>query len=165
LLLPLGWTVLEPAGFWTMAVLVIVLVPALAASVVETIRKPSEVVLQPHLADVLRATARCLAQAVFTLACLPFEACVSLDAIGRTAVRMLITRRRLLEWTPSNHPSSNGDASLSATLRSMWIGPFLSVAAAAYLFHERPDALGAAAPILLLWLASPLLTWWLNRPL
>src|SRR6185295_10727413 len=165
LLLLLGWTVLEPAGFWTMAVLVIVLVPALAASVVETIRKPSEVVLRQHLADVLRATARRLAQAVFTLACLPFEACVSLDAIGRTAVRMLITRRRLLQWTPSNHPSSNGDPRLSAALGSMWLGPFLSLGMASYLFYERPGALPAAAPILLLWFASPLLAWWLNRPL
>src|SRR5204863_7268248 len=100
-----------------------VLVPALAASLVETIRKPSEVILRQHFGDVLRATGRRLAQAVFTLACLPFEACVSLDAIGRTAVRMLVTRRRLLQWTPSNHPSANGDPRFSAALRSMWVGP------------------------------------------
>src|SRR5258706_9222781 len=82
LLLLLGWTVLQPASFWTLAVLIIALVPALAASMVETIRNPAEVVLRQHLADVLRAAGRRLAQAVFTLACLPFQACVSLHAIG-----------------------------------------------------------------------------------
>jgi cyclic beta-1,2-glucan synthetase len=164
LLLLLGWTVLQPAVFWTLAVVAIMLAPALVASLVDTLRKPSDAVLRLHVADVLRATGRRLAQTVFALACLPYEACVSLDAIGRTAVRMLITRRHLLEWTPSNHPSANGDPRLGATLRAMWLGPFLSVAMVIYLLHERPGALVVAAPILLLWLASPLLAWWLSRP-
>ena len=43
-----------------------------------------------------RTPARHLAQAAFTLACLPYEAFFSLDAIARTAVRMLVTRTRLL---------------------------------------------------------------------
>ena len=39
---------------------------------------------------------------LFTLACLPYEAFFSLDAIVRTIWRMLVTRTRLLEWSPSS---------------------------------------------------------------
>ncbi|MEK6243979.1 MAG: glucoamylase family protein [Pseudomonadota bacterium] len=168
-LLLLGWTLLWPAWFWTLAVLTVMLVPALSASMVELFRKPDDAVLRQHLADVLRSAGGRLAQAAFTLACLPFEACCSLDAILRTTVRMLITRRRLLEWTPSQldsgQPDGNNSTGLLASLRTMWIAPFLSIATTLYLLHSRPGALAVAAPILLLWLASPLLAWWLSLPL
>jgi cellobiose phosphorylase len=168
-LLLLGWTILSPAWFWTLAVLAVMLVPALSASMVELFRKPAGPVLRQHLAGVLRSGAGRFAQAAFALACLPFEACFSLDAILRTVVRMLITRRRLLEWTPSQFDSGQLDGNIGtgllATFRWMWLAPFLSIATTLYLLHSRPEALAAAAPILLLWLVSPLLVWWLSRPL
>ena len=43
-----------------------------------------------------------IAQAVLSLAFLPYEAFFCLDAIVRTIGRMLITRRRLLEWNTSS---------------------------------------------------------------
>ena len=173
-LLLLGWTLLSPAWFWTLAVLAVMLVPVLSASMVELFRNPDDAIPRPHRAGVLRSAAGRLAQTAFALACLPFEAYISLHAILDTAVRMLITRRGLLEWTPSEvdsgppggssgQPGSNG--SLLASLRWMWIAPFVSIATTLYLLHARPEALAVAAPILLLWLASPLLAWWLSRPL
>jgi cellobiose phosphorylase len=164
-LLLLGWTFLSPAWLWSAAVLAIMLVPAASASIVELLRKPDDAVLRQHLSGTLHAAGRRLAQAGFALACLPFEACVSMDAILRTAIRMLVTRRRRLEWTPSDQLDAGSGANLADSLRLMWIAPFLSVATALYLLHSRPAALLAAAPMLLLWLASPLLAWWLSSPL
>jgi cellobiose phosphorylase len=164
-LLLLGWTLLSPAWFWTVAILAVMLVPALSASIVELFRKPDDAVLRQHLARVLQSTGERLAQAAFALACLPFEACFSLDAILRSAVRVLITRRRLLEWTASSELDGDSSTGLLAACRLMWIAPFLSIATTLYLLHSRTGALAAAAPILLLWLASPLLAWWLSRPL
>jgi cellobiose phosphorylase len=166
-LLLLGWTLLSPAWFWTLAVLVMMLVPALSASIAELFRKPDDAVLRQHLFHVLQSTGARLAHAVFALACLPFEACVSLDAALRSVVRVLITRRRLLEWTASGEADGNGNGSagLLDTFRWMWIAPSLAIATMVYLLSERPGAAAAAAPILLLWLTSPLLAWWLSRPL
>ncbi len=163
LLLLLGWSVLPQAGFWTLAALATMLVPAASATMVELLRKPGDAVLRQHLAGVLHSAGRRLAQAAFALACLPFEACVSLDAILRTAVRMLITHRRLLEWTPSNRLDAS--TGLAASFRLMWTAPTIAIAVALYLPHARPGTLAAAAPVLLLWLASPLFAWWLSRPL
>jgi cyclic beta-1,2-glucan synthetase len=168
-LLLLGWGLLPPAGFWTLAVLAALLAPGLIAACVELLRKPRDTVLRQHLAGVLRSAGTRLAQGAFTLACLPYETYLSLDAILRTLVSTLITRRRLLQWTPSQFesaaPAARGGADLLASLRSMWVAPFLSAATALALLQTQSAALAAAAPLLLLWTASPLLAWWLGRPL
>ncbi len=169
MLLLLGWTLLSPAWVWTLAVLAVLLVPVLSASLTDLFRKPDDTLLRQHLGGVVRSTRGRLAQTAFALACLPFEACFSLDAILRTVVRMLITHRRLLEWTPSqpggDRDELDSDYGPRACLRSMWVAPFLSIVIALFLLHANPGALAVAGPILLLWLASPLLAWWLSRPL
>ena len=71
------------------------------------------------------------AQAALTLAFLPYEATVNLDAIARTAWRMLVTHRRLLEWNPSaadepdrRRVDDSADRSeLATSVKSMWIAP------------------------------------------
>jgi cyclic beta-1,2-glucan synthetase len=102
LLLLLGWTLLPSPWFWTVAVLGIIVIPSLIASTLNVLRKPADVPLAQHLAAAGRSTGQSLAQAAFTLACLPYEAFFSLDAIARTLWRLLVTRRRLLEWNPSS---------------------------------------------------------------
>jgi len=84
LLLLLGWTVLSPAWFWTAAVVGILLLPPLGAELADLLDKPVEVVLRQHLVAVERSAAQHFAQALFALACLPYEAFFCLDAIVRT---------------------------------------------------------------------------------
>ena len=167
-LLLLGWTQLSPAWFWTLVVIGIMLIPALITSVVDLFRKPREVLPGQHLAATLRSAGGHFAQTAFTLACLPYEACFSLDAIVRTYWRMLFTRKRLLEWTPSSGSRSadrSDRTSLVASYQSMWTAPAISIAAAIYLLAWAPATLAVAGPILLLWSASPGIAWWISRPL
>jgi cyclic beta-1,2-glucan glucanotransferase len=165
LLLLLGWTALSPTWFWTSAVIGIILVPPVLASVLETLRKPGDVFWNQHLTAAGHAAGRRFAQTVFALAFLPYEAFFSLAAIARTAGRMLVTHKRLLEWNPSNEAERNRGADLLSTLRSMWIAPVIAVGAAIYLMFLQPAALAVAGPILFLWLASPVGAWWISRPL
>ncbi len=74
LLLLLGWAVLASPWFWTLAVIGTLLIPPLIASVVELFHKPREVLLSQHLGAALDTATQRLAQAAFTLACLPYEA-------------------------------------------------------------------------------------------
>ena len=131
LLLLLGWTVLPSAWFWTLSVLGIMLAPSLIISIMDLLQKPDDVLLGQHLTAAVRSTRRHFAQAAFTLVCLPYEAFFTLDAIVRSTGRMLVTRKRLLEWNPHsgqdrNH-STAGD--LAAVYRTMWIAPVLAIAA------------------------------------
>ncbi|HET9650896.1 MAG TPA: cyclic beta 1-2 glucan synthetase, partial [Usitatibacter sp.] len=163
-----GWTLLAAPWLWTSSLLAFFFVPAVLAGFARLLRKPAEAPLRRHMATAMRAFASDLAGTTFALACLPFEASYSAGAIGRTLVRMLVTRKRLLEWTTSSalegaRTKREGGA-FAASWRSMWVGPAIAVAAATCLALGRPGSLAAAAPVLVLWFASPVLAWWLDRP-
>ncbi len=169
LLLLLGWTVLPDAWLWTSIAIGIMLVPSLCGLIVELMRRPDEVLLRQHLAAVAHSASRHLTQVAFELACLPYEAFYSLDAIARTAWRMLIARRGLLEWNPSGAtdgaPAGGGRGDFAASCRSMWVAPAIAAAAAIRLAAANPTARAVAGPILLLWLAAPAIAWWFSQPL
>ena len=169
LLLILGWTLSFRPQVWTLAVIGIILIPSLGASILALFRKPDDVLSTQHFAMVLQSAGRQLAQAALTLTCLPYETWFSLDAIVRTNWRILISRKRLLEWSPSHELNRRHDrdeqAGFLAAHRSMWIAPMIAIAASALLALANPAAMVVAAPVLLLWLFSPAITWWISRPL
>ena len=165
LLLLLGWTVLPSAWFWTLAVIGIILIPSLIASALNVLQKPGDVTLGQHLAAAVRSARRHFVQAAFTLVCLPYEAFFSLDAMVRTAWRMLITHKRLLQWNPSGDSDRNSRTDLVGSCRTMWIAPVIATAAVITLAASKPAALAVAGPILGLWFASPAIAWWISRPL
>jgi cyclic beta-1,2-glucan synthetase len=164
LLLLLGWTVLPSAWFWTLAVIGIILIPSLIASALNLLQKPLDVTPGQHLADGLRLARQHLAQDAFTLVCLPYEALFSLDAILRTAWRMMITHKQLLQWNPSDELDRNSRTDLIGSCRSMWSGPVTAAAAVITLALSKPAVLAVAGPILGLWFASPAIAWWISRP-
>jgi cellobiose phosphorylase len=158
LLLVVAWAALEPALSWTLFVIAILVVPGALVFAAEVARKPREMALAQHLFACARAAALHAAHAVSTLAFLPYEAVVSLDAIARTAWRMIVTRRRLLDWT-----TSAAEGATSA--RSMAIAPVIALGCAIGLAFTAPAALVPAAVILLSWFLSPAIAAWLGRPL
>jgi cellobiose phosphorylase len=164
LLLLVAWGALSPL-WWTVSVVGFVLVPSLVASAQGMLRRPEDVLAGQHVATTARSTARHFTQAVLAVACLPYEAFLSLDAIARTAVRMLVTHRRLLEWNPSGDIDRPSRTSLAAACRRMWIAPALAAASAIALSLGRPAALAVAGPILGLWFAAPVVAWWISRTL
>ncbi|MGA8006137.1 MAG: cyclic beta 1-2 glucan synthetase, partial [Burkholderiales bacterium] len=169
LLLLLGWTVLTPSWLWTLSVIAVMLIPSLCAAILEGLRKSDEVLLRQHFAATARSASRQFTQVAFALACLPYEVFYSLDAIARTAWRMLVVHRSLLEWNPSaatdREPARRGRSDLAASFRSMWVAPGIAVATAIHLAAANPGGLAVAGPILLLWLAAPAIAWWISSPL
>jgi len=165
LLLLLGWMVLPSAWLWTLSVLGVIVVPALLASILDLLRKPGDTLWAQHLSEVARSTQRRFAQAAFAVVCLPYEAAFSLDAIVRTAARMLVTHKRLLEWNPSVGPYRRNRSDLMAAWCSMWVAPVIAAATGTCLGLFRPAALAVAGPVLALWFLSPIIAWWISRPL
>ncbi|MBE0623257.1 MAG: cyclic beta 1-2 glucan synthetase [Burkholderiales bacterium] len=165
LLFVLGWTVLPLARYWTIAVAGVFLLLPLLATVVDLLRKPENMPPGQHIAMALVAARGRFLQAALALAFLPHEAYYSLGAVLRTNWRILVSHRRLLEWMPSGRWNRENASGFLACCQSMWIAPLISVAAAAHLAASAPAMLGAAGPILLLWLASPVIAWWISLPL
>ena len=172
LLLLFGWIVLPHAWVWTLVVLGVLVLPAASAFALQWLRRPDEVLPDQHLAATASIGGRNAAQIALTLAFLPFEATVNLDAIARTCWRMLVTRRLLLEWNPSaledpdrRSGSVRSRAGPVASVTSMWIVPVIATGIGLLLAATGSVALVAAAPILLLWFVSPGIAWWVSRPL
>jgi len=163
LLFVLGWALVSPAWLWTLAVLGIALIPALLTSILNGLQKAGDVRWRQHLAAALHSAGRQLTQALFTIACLPYEAFVGLDAMVRSLWRMQVSHRRLLEWTASG--DTHHRRGFFGFYRQMWVAPLLAVVTALGLAAVNPAALTAAGPLLLLWFASPAVAWWISRPL
>lgn len=164
ILLLMGWTVSSSPWFWTWVVIGIIFLPPLIISVLDAFHKSKDVSLEQHLKTVTHSTDWRFAQRAFTLACLPYEVFFSLDAIVRTAVRMFITHKGLLEWSLSTDKVGRR-TDLIGSFRLMWIAPVTATLVFIYLAVSDPLVLGVAGPILLLWVASPAIAWWISRPL
>lgn len=165
LLLLLGWTVLSTPWLWTLAAIGALLIAPLVASLLDLFKKPEDMSLNQHLAATVRSVGRDFALGAFTIACLPYEAYFSLDAIIRTAWRMGVTHKRLLEWNPASDSDCHHRTDLARYCRMMWIAPVIATVTTIYLALSRPDAIVVAGLILCLWFFSPAIVWWLSKPL
>ncbi len=165
LLLVLGWTVLPgPPWLWTAAALAAVAWPLLMQLASIPFRMARSLVGGVKANPVPSGLGNTAAQVSLSAAFLADGACRLVDAIGRTLVRLFVTRRRLLEWETSAAVEQRLGNGLTACLRTMWFSPALAVVLTAALAFLRPVALAAAAPFLIAWLVAPLLAYWVSRP-
>jgi len=160
-LLAIGWLG-GAAWFASLAVLAIATLPGIVGALGALSRAPADQPRGDHVRDVVGNFGQQLARDAFLLACLPYDALRSIDAVGRAMLRVVITRRKLLEWRTASDAQRTTRVGLLRSLGSMWIGPALAAAAAVVL--ERAE-LVAAAPVLALWAVSPVWSWWSSEPI
>jgi cellobiose phosphorylase len=158
-----GWLCVPQAFSWTVAILALVLIQPLLASLLELFQKPHDASLDQHLVAATRSSMQHFTRAALGVIWLPHEAFYSLDAVLRTLWRMLVSRRRLLQWNPSREVERTSTNHLRGLYRLMWMGPLLGALTAVWLL-SRPSSLAVASPFLLLWLLSPAVAWWISKP-
>ena len=97
LLLLVGSWLLFPdqASPGVLLLLGILTLPSVLAAAVGIVQKPSELPWVLHLRGQLASCARQAGLLLLTLAFLPYDAFISADAIGRTLLRLLVTRKRI----------------------------------------------------------------------
>ncbi len=132
---------------------------------IEFIRKSKERDWRTHLTLTSKSAGRPLMLSLLTLVFLPYDTMICLDAILRSGVRMLFTRRGLLLWQLPSYAIRNARLTRADFFKEMWIGPGLATVLAVILWQTRPTELFFWAPFLLLWLVSPVVGWWFSRPL
>jgi cyclic beta-1,2-glucan synthetase len=164
-LLALGWTILPGApAIWTTLALLVLAFPAY----IQVGRSIGSHVAGVPLADHFRAERdnilTSLRQAAFSVIVLAHQAVVMLDAIGRALARMLVTRRRLLEWVTADR-AENHVKSLWTVYRRLWHAPVLAIVVAVLVTMAAGDRLLLASPILILWALSPGIAFLTGQPL
>ena len=167
-LVPIALLVLLIASWWipgaalrgTAAVLAILLLPGLMAAAAELARRPREIAPGRHLGEIARTLGRQVVRELFGLVCLPYEAYVSASAIARTLVRLLVTKRRLLEWRTARD-AQRARSALAGTYAAMWIAPGMALAVVLAL-AAGGRGLWPAVGIAPLWALAPGLAWWMS---
>jgi cyclic beta-1,2-glucan synthetase len=165
LLLISGWTILSSSWFWTLVVLGIVLIPSLFISVVSIFHKPEDIILRQHLKATGQLVVLQLYQVAFTLTSLPYEAYYSTVAILRTCWRLLISKKRLLEWNSAMRNEHQSNSKLIDSFRTICISPIVASISATCLFILFPITLVMVWPIIGLWFVFPVIAWWISIPL
>ncbi|NYF80287.1 glucoamylase family protein [Granulicella arctica] len=164
LLLVFGWFFL-PGGalYWTIAVLVLLLLPSLVQfgfNIGRALLKLSFGTAHDGVSTLWGS----LGFSLINLAFLPHQMLLSIDAIARSTVRRFVSGKRLLEWeTAAQAESGKTRSSLDLYLQ---LSPVVAalIAGGLYLAHRHSvlRTLVPAAPVLLVWAIAPLLVRWLD---
>ena len=168
-LLIAGWTVLPgPRWFWTLTVMGVAasqLLPVLARLLVGPGRAQSTPVF---LGNLRRDIATALAQVGLTVTFLAFHAFDTAHAIAVTLVRLVVTKRKMLEWETAATTAARAAGVVGQGLRrfvvEMAASPIIAAAIAFVLAAREPGALPVAAPFLLLWTIAPVMAYRLSVP-
>ena len=154
-----AWRWLPEPWLWTGAVLAVIFVAPLVSAVHDLLRRPEDTLWSQHLRAALRRSGLQFSHAILMLVFLPYEAWFSLDAILRSAWRMLVSHKHLLEWQASALSRTAG------VWRTMWCSPALALFVGGALLGWRPASLAPAALFLLAWLVAPAVAQWISRPI
>ena len=100
------------------------------------------------------------------LAFLPHESVLTIDAIGRTLVRLLIRRRKMLEWTTAARAVRlfGSEITVETTLLRMLPSIALVAILALIVNFTNPRSLLISAPFFLVWLLAAEIAFWISRP-
>ncbi len=165
LFLGLGFTQAVPAMAGPAVLVALIGMPSLLAFVVGLLHKPLDQRWGMHLYDSGRSLGRQACQVVLTVAFLPHDAFISLDAIVRTLARMWVTRRNLLEWQTSGASGRSSRLGLLGFHRDLWMCPGVAMLLLGGVLTGGVDASVGFLPILALWFAAPTLAWWISQPI
>ncbi|MGE0443812.1 MAG: glucoamylase family protein [Vicinamibacterales bacterium] len=161
-LLVVAWVALPSPGAWTVAAVALLLAPTYARLLLSILHAPWwTAAFVPWARATITGFLRSHVVVALHLVYLVHDALLSLDAIGRALVRMFVTRQRLLEWETAAEASMKSRGATDVYLE--W-SPIGAAAFAVLLGVVRPEALPAASPLLVAWMAARGVARWLNRP-
>jgi len=167
-LLVIGWTWLPGSPWlWTLVGLISLAMPVFIGVMGLMRQGVRETSLVGAARSVRMDVLRWLAAVVF----LPYEALIIIDAVASTLHRLLVSRKRLLQWTTSAHTVRLFGKEMKVRLfwRRMETAPILALGLAwlvilADAIFGRTASL-VAAPLLLAWMLSPYVAYWISRPI
>lgn len=159
LLLTVGWAISSVSVVTTGLVILIVLLPSISLSI-SKLFSYSFSAIKAFLIDLKILGLRSL----ITIALLPFEAFLSLDAMFRTAFRRLISHQKLLQWTTGEYVS-NGLKVHEKFVLQLGLVSFFAVSILGAVIAFDPHAELIALPFCLLWIAAPFIIHFIDKPL
>ncbi len=107
---------------------------------------------------------RAFASGAWLLAQLLQLALMAVDAIARALYRLLVSRRRLLEWTTAAAAQAAATTELPALMRKHWGAPLAATVLWLGLVFGGTGFPVLATFLCATWAMAPIWTWWVSRP-
>jgi cyclic beta-1,2-glucan synthetase len=159
-----GWTLPRAAaGVWTAAVLAAFAIPGLFTILAGLVPGRRGISKRSFLRGIGRDLTVTLGQAAFAVVVLAHQAWLMGDAILRTLFRLLVSRRRLLEWVPAAQAAMGLDFELPGFYRRMRGAAGLALLAGTAVLVANGATL-VALPFVALWALSPWIAWKASLP-
>ncbi len=151
---------LHSAAVWTCFILSTIAVPTLLPVLAAIVPRRARVTARSHLRALGADLWLALAQTALAVTFLAHQAWSMTDAIGRTLFRLYVSRRNLLEWVTAAYAKLSPRLGLFGFYRLMAGGVVIGIVAAMVVWCAGGDAWLAAAPFVVLWIASPGVARW-----
>ncbi|HEY0957804.1 MAG TPA: glucoamylase family protein [Novosphingobium sp.] len=160
-----GWALpFEAALVWTLFFLTMIALPSLSPVLAAAGARHPGIRARAHFARILSDLGSALSQILLIAILLAHQAWLMADAVIRTLLRLFVTRRNLLQWTPAAQATIGSDPTIGAYYR--WMGGAVVTGAVAIagtsIFGDGTVYL--AAPFAILWIISPAVARWVSRP-
>ncbi|MCH8534813.1 MAG: glycosyltransferase 36 [Flavobacteriaceae bacterium] len=148
---------------WMIGVFGILAFPTYVSMSSDLLNRPARVRWKLHIDKVRENFKMNAIQAISTIIILPHQAFVQFDAVCRTLYRLLISKKRLLEWTTASHLEHISHNSFIAYLRIMILPVLLGVSFFVFAILKAPSYLWIVAPFFIAWTGSPLFVWLISQ--
>ena len=159
-----GWALpLDAAALWTVFVLSTIVVPTLIPVIGAIVPRRVGITLRSHLGALGTDFRVASTQSILVITFLAHQAWLMGDAIGRTLVRLIVTRRHLLEWIPAAQATIGRRLDFFGFYRRMAGAVIIGIAAAVVAWLSGHGTWQVAAPFAALWIASPAVARWVSR--
>ncbi|MCG2787498.1 MAG: cellobiose phosphorylase [Anaerolineae bacterium] len=161
-LLAAGWLFLPGSPLVWM---LLALLPAALPIAVQTVQDGQHNLGRLTLRQILKPTQLPLTRWALAVLFLSYEALLMLGAIRTTLGRLLIARKRLLQWTTAANASRAGSSNPQAEIwREMTMSLVLTVLLGVSIVLFNPSALWVALPVLAAWMIAPQVAIIISRP-
>jgi len=165
LTLVLGWALpLAASLVWTKLVLLCLALPALVPVSSEILPRRPGGSKRAYLRGLGESLVLASAQIGLGLTFLAHQAWLMGDAVVRTLLRLVVTRRRMLEWVSAAQVKSSLTLDLGRTYLEMWGALVLALVAGVVAVFSAGEIRPIAATFAILWFLSPAVARWISRP-
>ena len=152
------------AGPWTWFVVAAVAIPAVLPALAGLRPRRQGISKRSHVRAVGADITAAAAHIGLGITFVAYQAWMMVDAISRTLIRLLITRRNLLEWTTAARAQASRHLSAAGFFRQMAGAVVIGAGTLGLVLAVKPNAVWIAAPFVALWLLSPLVALWISLP-
>jgi cyclic beta-1,2-glucan synthetase len=151
------------AAIWTSFVIATIVLPTLIPAVAAVVPRRTGITTRSYVGALGTDLRLALAQSALMITTLAHQAWLMGDAVGRTLVRLFVTRRHLLEWVPAAQAKTSPGLDFFGFYRRMVGAVMIAILAVIVACAWGHGTWRLALPFTALWIASPAIARWTSR--